>query len=62
MTSHELARRLLELPELTPVVETGMDPSDLVEVTSVEVVISQWILLDKDDNMIPTGTQIIEIR
>ena len=62
MTSHQLARKLLELPELIPVVETGMDPSDLVEVTSVEVVISQWILLDKDDNMIPTGTQIIEIR
>ena len=62
MTSHQLARKLLELPELIPVVETGTDPSDLVEVTSVEVVRNKYTLTcDKDGNPIPKGVTIIEL-
>jgi hypothetical protein len=31
MTAHELARKLLELPDLPVVVHDGSDPSDLME-------------------------------
>lgn len=35
MTSHELAKKLLELPDLPVVVLDGADPSDWEEVTTI---------------------------
>jgi len=37
MSAHELAKLLLEGPDLTVVCEDGLDPSDLNEVEKVEV-------------------------
>lgn len=37
MTSHELARQLLELPDLPVTCESGSDPSDECEVAEVRV-------------------------
>lgn len=33
MTAHELARKLLEMPDIVVACEDGADPSDLCEVT-----------------------------
>lgn len=37
MTAHELARKLLEMPDIVVVVEDGMDPSDLTVCSELQI-------------------------
>lgn len=57
MSSHELARKLLEMPDMPVCAEDGMDPSDPDEITRIEKT-ELWFYPDS----VPTKTECLVLR